>query len=304
MSFPVAQAMADGFSMKDHLSGAASQSAAPGNTPTVSNIKRANWKRLALVTLPPTLLVVGFILLVGLWTSLQTRQELRDELQMCSVIVYESTCPDWLRSAGSRWAIAGWSVFQRPVSLTWIVGDDEHFSAIVVPLGLKTFREIVLRGGRIGDTTLACLSDTTQLEYLDLSRTGVTDLGLRYLTGLTNLDELNLSFTQITDAGLIHVSKLSKLRTLNLDSTAITDAGLVQLRTLSQLNTLSLADTNVTDGGLKDIAALTSLGFLDLSETQVSSAGFARLKSLLPQTRIGVKRWADRHGGFRVQTLP
>jgi Leucine-rich repeat (LRR) protein len=44
--------------------------------------------------------------------------------------------------------------------------------------------------------------DRTNLTYLDLKDTNVTDAGLKELKHLKNLEELNLVGTKVTDAGM------------------------------------------------------------------------------------------------------
>ena len=46
-----------------------------------------------------------------------------------------------------------------------------------------------------------------EINYVDLSRTEVTDAGLAHLQGLTSLQVLYLDSTQVTDAGLAELRK-------------------------------------------------------------------------------------------------
>src|ERR1700722_9280045 len=70
-----------------------------------------------------------------------------------------------------------------------------------VALGFSRFRN--------KDTYL--LKDLNNLAELDLSCTGVTDVGLKQLKELKNLTQLGLSNNQITDAGLKQLSDLTNL---------------------------------------------------------------------------------------------
>ena len=95
----------------------------------------------------------------------------------------------------------------------------------------------------------------TQLAWLDVSKTQITDAGLADIGKLTNLTRLHLEKTAITDAGLTHVAKLEKLEYLNLYGTKVTDAGLKNLKGLKNLRKLFLWQTGATEAG---VAALQS----------------------------------------------
>jgi hypothetical protein len=102
------------------------------------------------------------------------------------------------------------------------------------------------------------------------------------LTGLTELRYLFLYNTQITDAGLVHLGGLTELRLLYLGHTQVTDAGLVHLAGLTELRRLHLSNTQVTDAGLIHLAGPTELQELWLDNTHVTDAGVAELKRALP----------------------
>jgi internalin A len=51
-----------------------------------------------------------------------------------------------------------------------------------------------------------------------------------HLHGLTELRWLDLSSTQVTDAGLVHLHGLTRLQDLNLGRTQVTDAGVAELK--------------------------------------------------------------------------
>jgi Leucine-rich repeat (LRR) protein len=111
--------------------------------------------------------------------------------------------------------------------------------------------ELNLSRSKITDAGLRQLKGLTALESLDLmSCRNITDAGMVHLKGMTHLHALNLSGTQITDAGLVHLKGMTKLQTLALYHTEITDAGLLHLKRLNELEVLSLINTDVTDAGL------------------------------------------------------
>ena len=53
---------------------------------------------------------------------------------------------------------------------------------------------------------------------------------MKYLCGMTNLSELSLSRTQVSDAGLKHLGGLTNLRSLYLNNTQVTEKGVKELQ--------------------------------------------------------------------------
>src|SRR5262245_44186676 len=81
-------------------------------------------------------------------------------------------------------------------------------------------------------TLTPLLTPLTQLKHIDLTRTKVSDEGMKHLSELKGLIDLELSQTKVTDAGLKHLAQISRLTTLNLSQTKITDDGLKHLADL------------------------------------------------------------------------
>ncbi len=94
-----------------------------------------------------------------------------------------------------------------------------------------------------------------KLRRINLSRTRVTDDGLKLLGTMHKLEQLRLSGPNISDAGLKAVAQLSGLRFLHLIDAPITDVGLDQLHSLDHLESLYLDGTRVTDEGLGRLVA-------------------------------------------------
>ena len=140
---------------------------------------------------------------------------------------------------------------------------------------------------QINDRVLQKLVDEKFFAYetfINLSNTGITDVGLASLAQLSNLRNLNLSgCTGITDEGLASLAQLTSLRTLFLSGcTSITDAGLASLASLQHLKYLKLSGcTGITDEGLASLAQLKRLGTLYLSGcTGITGVGLAPLAQL------------------------
>src|SRR5205807_1706895 len=110
-------------------------------------------------------------------------------------------------------------------------------------LGLKNLTDLNLEGTPGGDAALKALAQHPSLRVLDVTRTDVTDVGLRALEGNEHLSTLSFGWdkddirvvgnqvargrkSDITDAGLASLSKLPNLVRLYVSSDGVTDKGL------------------------------------------------------------------------------
>jgi hypothetical protein len=89
----------------------------------------------------------------------------------------------------------------------------------------------------------------SQIKWMDLARTQVTDKGLAHVAGMANLSRLHLENTAVTDAGLDSLKGLANLEYLNLYGTQISDAGLAKLSELKNLKKVFVWQSKVTDAG-------------------------------------------------------
>lgn len=113
--------------------------------------------------------------------------------------------------------------------------------------GLRRLHSLCFHGVHITDESLLGLAGMSQLSYLSLDYTAVTDAGVGILAKeILHLANLDLRGTKVTDAGLVHLRDLTSLSELDLSRTCITDAGLVALKGLSSLSRLSLVSTDTT----------------------------------------------------------
>ena len=124
------------------------------------------------------------------------------------------------------------------------------------------------------------------LENFDLTdEAALSDL-LSEIGSLHRLDFLDLSGTRITDMGLVQLKGLTNLETLKLSRTEVTDGGLKHLKGLARLDWLDLSNSQVTDAGLEHLTAMTSLKLLELNETQTTAEGRALIRKALPGCQI------------------
>jgi hypothetical protein len=109
-------------------------------------------------------------------------------------------------------------------------------------------------GAAFGDAELEKLAAAGRdVIWLDLSRTGITDAGLKVLAKMPNLEHLDLRETAVGDAGVEALAPLHNLQTLGLYGTAVTDAALPAIQRLPGLRRLYVGATSVTAPGLANL---------------------------------------------------
>ena len=109
-----------------------------------------------------------------------------------------------------------------------------------------------LAGKKIEDQHLKDLGNVSDVIWLNLANTAVTDDGLKEIAGM-KLQKLHLEKTGIGDSGLAHLKDMSDLEYLNLYGTTVTDAGLKHLEKLSKLKRLYVWQSKVTKEGMKSL---------------------------------------------------
>jgi len=178
------------------------------------------------------------------------------------------------------------------VSDTRFKAHDDDLAPLV---GLSELRYLCLNGTKVTDRGLSYMAGLKKLRTLYLGDTRVTDAGLTHIGGLSELRELWLRGTLVSDVGMEDLATLTGLHSLLLDRTSLTDAGLAHLKSLKSLRSLGLSGTRVTDAGLVHLKALASLQFVDLYDTGVTDAGIATLRQWLPELKINLEPPARRH---------
>ena len=218
------------------------------------------------------LVVFAYRTLSSLWVEHAVEEQLRRSVEIVSIEGDASVVLDYDTSQAER-PITGIDYATRHVS-------DHGLRCLLNEASNLDF--LNLQQTDITDDTLRQLGGVARLRQLTLDVTRVGDLGLQHLAGLKSLEDLTLDQTKITSEGLRHLADLRGLQRLSLCGTAITDAGLRHLAGLRGLQRLSLCDTAITDIGLESLYHLDKLRELDLAGTRVTPQGISRLESRLP----------------------
>jgi internalin A len=198
------------------------------------------------------------------------------------------------------------------LNISKVASSDLSFLEKLDPTAINV---LMLRGTDVTDDGLRFLTGLTNLQFLDLEQTkitdtcaphfadlknlvhvdfaafdvneegfGVGDKVLAVLATLPKLSSVELRLTKVTDAGMAELARSSSLESVSVEGTEVTDAGLPHLAKLKNLKSLSLGVYNegakITDEGLKIAGQMTGLQSLQLSGTPITDAGLPYLSEL------------------------
>ena len=148
---------------------------------------------------------------------------------------------------------------------------------------LDTLKAVFLDGATVEHDGLFALSKIPTLQWLDLSRTTVTDTDLRDIGDFAGLMTLKLEgVPALTAAGVAHLGTIARLHTLHITVTADQAGMVAEISKLTKLSELKVYP--VTDAETKDIAKLAALQVLDVNDPYVSRYGLraARSRRVMP----------------------
>lgn len=132
------------------------------------------------------------------------------------------------------------------------------------------------------DTSVSGLCKNSQLKYLNLSSTNISDASLPAITRLLSLECLELARTKVTYSNPGSLCDLKSLRMLVLSDTETSDAAIPILSSYSELHALRLSRTRITDAGLLKLGAIRELKELWVHETSTSLEVCDQLKAKIP----------------------
>jgi hypothetical protein len=171
------------------------------------------------------------------------------------------------------------AVEQRKVTAV-VLGQRAKDSDLEQFLECTDITFVDLSQSAITDSGVAKLNHFPMTTTLNLSNTQVTDAGLATLHVLHDLDWLELNDTKVVGSGFAEMNATGKLLYLELNNTPFNDAGCLALRRFSNLAHLSLAGTHVTDAGLQHLCQLKKLTSLNVTHTAVTGDGLSNLTQL------------------------
>lgn len=124
-------------------------------------------------------------------------------------------------------------------------------------------------------------SGLDQIHSLDLTKSSVSDAGVKLLPKLPQLTNLNLSYLKISGNSLESLKAIPDLRNLSLEGIqGLSPESWEIVADLSHLETLSLLGTFVTDDNVSKLARLPNLKELNLTQTLVTDAVFSHVAEM------------------------
>jgi internalin A len=146
---------------------------------------------------------------------------------------------------------------------------------------------------KVTDAALKDLSGLKELQEVEIGNCKlVTDAGLKELTRLPKLTRLDITRTAVTDAGLKEMltSRLD-LEFLALSGTHVSNRITPLLAAHKKLRVLSLYQCGgISDESVPHLAACKSLGLLVTAESGITQQGVSELRRALPRCRVGLPR--------------
>lgn len=122
-------------------------------------------------------------------------------------------------------------------------------------------------------------SRVTRLELYD--NKSIQEQALSAVRQWTNLEYVGLRGTNVTDAYLTHFEPLHKISTIDLSGTKVTNEGVKKFTSNPELVSLNLSFTAVDGKVVEELAKFPKLSALDVSGTRVTAADLIAHKSSL-----------------------
>lgn len=136
------------------------------------------------------------------------------------------------------------------------------------------------------DRTVDVLVTLTNIEFISLSGTAISDDGLTKLAKLPRLKRIDLDSTRITARGLKALAANPRITWLNLETMALDDAALTAIGEMKNLEWLNLINSRLAGGSSRHLANLARLKNLWLRGSNLPESEVALLRQRLPRCGI------------------
>ncbi len=157
-------------------------------------------------------------------------------------------------------------------SLNGSVRRDDQQKVVAIDLSFSKIR----------DSQLSCLEYFDSLKQLDLTGSGVTDVGIVLVCQNRTLQSVKLKGTVVSDQGLALLSQLPDLQLLDASRTLVSDRGMNVLTQSGSLKFLALNSTAVSDHSVVFLSRMKNLKGVSLVDTSITADGIRQLRFALP----------------------
>ena len=159
----------------------------------------------------------------------------------------------------------------------WGLNLTENPLTVIPPFPAGRFAVLDFRDTQLGDEEVLRIAGRfPKLVHVNLTRTRVTDSGIRSLAPLSQMTFLEFSEVNVGDNGVEPLSSLAKLKTLRIDRTNVSDQGLRSLDGMNDLETVYLRNTGITDEGLMLLAGRPKLHVVNVEHTGITDEGLVK----------------------------
>lgn len=162
-------------------------------------------------------------------------------------------------------------------------GDDQKVTDVSkLPNRMYVIKHVYLQNLHDSAEFVEKVAGLSNLEYLDIQNSDISDNDLKLLVNSDRLRNLVLKNTKISNAALSHIARIKSLERLNLSHTAITDDVMSELGHLPNLSGLFIPGTAITDEGIKNLCQNAPPRFqeITLSTTKITDNAIVELQKL------------------------
>lgn len=142
---------------------------------------------------------------------------------------------------------------------------------------ISNLEAVKLSAPWLTDQDVAPVFRLKSLQYLDLSRTAITDDTLHRMRELPNLIHIRINGVPLTGSGFEHWPASSPIQDIEIEDSEFSDEALSYVSRFTNLSYLSVAGKHLTDAGCVELARSKSLEVIKLFSLTISDSGLNSL---------------------------
>ena len=150
-------------------------------------------------------------------------------------------------------------------------------------------RWIEAKKGELTDESMGLLPFLPDLEWLEISESTLTVIGLNHLRKCTSLKRLYIHDIDLESEELEWISGLKELEALSLQRTKIDGRFLKNLMAVESLKVLNLSGNPLTDDDMAQIVRFKNLEVLALADTEITGSGISKLRGMARLNELNIQ---------------